>query len=255
MPTSEVVLHGHGEHGADCCVRALMLVLHIAASTPPDACRFTHDAIRVRDKVYACNTDGGAILELQYPSMEVLRTFELFSAKEHINTLAAVDDDSLWVVLHNLGRVRVLALRALATKQLLCPLLRMNNQKPGRNAMLHASSTQTAVCAQSLLAQVDLKSGTILRRIRDVGVNSHGLVAWRGVFVSLSSKETSLVTIDPVSEAVDVIWQVLVCQQLATACVHCGCMCTFPSEDCALCGPCPASHERRWTAAAASGQF
>ena len=69
-------------------------------------CRFTHDAIRVADKVYVCNTDGGEILELQFPSMEVLRTFPLFTAREHINTLAAVDDDSLWVVLHNLGKVR-----------------------------------------------------------------------------------------------------------------------------------------------------
>ena len=44
-------------------------------------------------------------MELAYPSMDVRRTLKLFTAKEHINTLAAFDEGSLWVVLHNLGSV------------------------------------------------------------------------------------------------------------------------------------------------------
>ena len=38
--------------------------------------------------------------------MEVLRTLDIFTVKEHINTVAVLDSSSVWVVLHNLGRVR-----------------------------------------------------------------------------------------------------------------------------------------------------
>jgi hypothetical protein len=38
--------------------------------------------------------------------MEVVRTLDLFTVKEHINTVAVFDSSSVWVVLHNLGRVR-----------------------------------------------------------------------------------------------------------------------------------------------------
>jgi hypothetical protein len=55
---------------------------------------------------------------------------------------------------------------------------------------------------------VDLDSGKVVRRVKDVGNNSHGLVAWRGRFVMLSSKETALVTVDPQTERVTHIWQV-----------------------------------------------
>lgn len=68
--------------------------------------RFTHDAVRRGDRVYICNTHEGSILELSYPSMEVARTLRLFSSRDHINTLAPLSDEDLWVVLHNLGEVR-----------------------------------------------------------------------------------------------------------------------------------------------------
>lgn len=61
---------------------------------------------------------------------------------------------------------------------------------------------------QSLLAQIDIESGRIVRRIRNVGVNCHGLVAWQGQFVMLSSKNTALVTVDPDTEEVTTLWQV-----------------------------------------------
>lgn len=35
--------------------------------------RFTHDAVRRRDKVYVCSTGTGAILQLAFPSMELVR--------------------------------------------------------------------------------------------------------------------------------------------------------------------------------------
>ena len=71
---------------------------------------------------------------------------------------------------------------------------------------------------QSMLAQVHLAEGKVVRRIPDIGVNSHGLVGWRGLFVMLSSKETRLVTVNPETEEVLTIWQV----------------CFFPSQCCQL---------------------
>jgi hypothetical protein len=37
--------------------------------------------------------------------MEVQQAYDLFTQKEHINTLAMLDSSSIWVVLHNLGKV------------------------------------------------------------------------------------------------------------------------------------------------------
>ncbi len=34
--------------------------------------RFTHDVVRMGDKVFACNTDGGQVLQLSFPSLEVV---------------------------------------------------------------------------------------------------------------------------------------------------------------------------------------
>lgn len=79
----------------------------IATTSVCAACRFTHDAIRVGQNVFVCDTGQGHIVQLSFPSMAVIRTLDLFTAKEHINTLAAMDDKSIWVVLHNLGKVRL----------------------------------------------------------------------------------------------------------------------------------------------------
>lgn len=68
-------------------------------------CRFSHDAIRVGDTVFVCNTGKGSILQLSYPSMTVVRELNLFTPREHINTLGAYDRSSVWAVLHNLGKV------------------------------------------------------------------------------------------------------------------------------------------------------
>jgi hypothetical protein len=125
--------------------------------------RFTHDAIRVGNTVYVCDTGEGKVVELDFPSMSVKRILHLFTPKEHINTVSAFGDGTLWVVLHNLG--------------------------------------------QSLLAQVDLRSGKVTRRIPKIGVNSHGLVLWRSLFVMLSSMETALITVDPETEKVSTVWQ------------------------------------------------
>jgi hypothetical protein len=63
-------------------------------------------------------------------------------------------------------------------------------------------------CVQSAVVKVDLASGKIAQRYDNVGENSHGLVMWRGVFVLLSSKETSLITLNPSTNEVTYIWSV-----------------------------------------------
>ena len=49
---------------------------------------------------------------------------------------------------------------------------------------------------QSAVVNVELASGQVVERYDNVGMNCHGLVMWRGVFVLLSSKETSLITLN-----------------------------------------------------------
>jgi hypothetical protein len=66
--------------------------------------RFSHDAIKSGGNVWICSTGEGKLLQLSYPAMDVIQTLDLFTAKEHVNTVA-VFDSSVWVVLHNLGKV------------------------------------------------------------------------------------------------------------------------------------------------------
>lgn len=72
------------------------------------------------------------------------------------------------------------------------------------------SPTPRAVsdAVQSQVAQVDVATGGIMQRFRDVGINSHGLVAWRDRFVMLSSQAAALVTLDPSSGGTDTVWSV-----------------------------------------------
>ncbi|GLC58284.1 hypothetical protein PLESTB_001341600 [Pleodorina starrii] len=66
--------------------------------------RFTHDAVRRGDRVYLANTEGGEVQELHFPDMKLLRSMRLFTLKQHVNTLAPLDDGAVWAVLHNLGK-------------------------------------------------------------------------------------------------------------------------------------------------------
>ena len=67
--------------------------------------RFTHDAVRRRGAVYVADTGRGRVLELSLPDMALVRAWQPFTAKEHVNTLAPSADGKLWAVLHNLGEV------------------------------------------------------------------------------------------------------------------------------------------------------
>ena len=53
---------------------------------------------------YVCTGDG-ALLRFSHPEMKLVQRLQLFTLREHVNTLAVLDDVSVWAVLHNLGQV------------------------------------------------------------------------------------------------------------------------------------------------------
>lgn len=123
--------------------------------------------------------------------MTVVKELELFTAKEHINTLGAYDSSSVWAVLHNLGKV-----------------LHCNPVPDVPSLGSCCGISQPCAFVQSQIVQVDLASGQEVKRFRDIGINSHGLVAWQGMFVMLSSKETSLMVLNPADGSVEYVWSV-----------------------------------------------
>jgi hypothetical protein len=67
--------------------------------------KFTHDTVRRGNRVYAADCGRGAVVELEFPSMKQLRRMELFTEKEHVNTLSPTANGKMWAMLHNLGPV------------------------------------------------------------------------------------------------------------------------------------------------------
>ena len=63
--------------------------------------KFTHDATWSGSRVLVADCEGGAIVELE--SMKVARHVRMFSVKNHVNTIAIVNDN-VWALLHNLGK-------------------------------------------------------------------------------------------------------------------------------------------------------
>jgi len=53
--------------------------------------------------VFLCDTEGGKVLELAYPSMKLVAEMALFTRKHHVNTLAPLEPGKVWAVLNNLG--------------------------------------------------------------------------------------------------------------------------------------------------------
>ncbi len=70
--------------------------------------RFAHDAVRLGRHVYIASTGDGCIVELELPACNLVQKHPFFTSKEHINALAPVGNDSLWVLLHNRGEVIIL---------------------------------------------------------------------------------------------------------------------------------------------------
>ncbi|KAL4458606.1 hypothetical protein ABPG75_013471 [Micractinium tetrahymenae] len=149
--------------------------------------KFTHDAVRRRDRVYVANTGEGRVLELSFPAMDAhltppsppatlpcpsalrVRELPLFSEEEHVNTLAPTHDGKLWALLHNLGA--------------------------------------------SQLVEVDLTSGKELQRIGGIGAKAHGLTFWQNKVLTLDSEGGALVAVDTGKDPgstgqVEKLWQV-----------------------------------------------
>jgi len=107
--------------------------------------------------MYVADTGHGSVWELALPDLSVVRELQLFTAKEHINSLAVWPGEGgaaeqLWAVLHNLG--------------------------------------------PSQLVRIDLASGEVAQRFTRVGDKSHCLSLWRGKALMLSSGEGSLIAVD-----------------------------------------------------------
>lgn len=56
--------------------------------------------------------------------------------------------------------------------------------------------------------QIDLASGTEVKRLPGVGTKAHGLVFWERWVVALDSDAAALVKIDPANGDVQKLWQV-----------------------------------------------
>jgi hypothetical protein len=64
---------------------------------------FTHDLCRHDDRVYLTDCNGGRLVVLDFPSLEVLKCPQICTQKNHVNTVAFDPDGRCWCLLHNLG--------------------------------------------------------------------------------------------------------------------------------------------------------
>jgi len=125
--------------------------------------KFTHDVVRRGKFVYAADTDRGGILELELPDMTLRRRMDLFTRKEHVNTLSPTQDGKyMWAMLHNLG--------------------------------------------PSILAKIDLGAGTVVKRIENVGLQSHGAVQMGDFIIFLDSNHASLARINLETERIETLY-------------------------------------------------
>ena len=65
---------------------------------------FTHDLIRCRNRVYITDCNGGNVVVLDYPSLDILKILKVCTRQNHINTVAIDPNGNLWCLLHNLGK-------------------------------------------------------------------------------------------------------------------------------------------------------
>jgi hypothetical protein len=138
---------------------ALLVNVHTAKTVREEAIpsKWAHDMVRYKDRAYVADSGGSSIIELDAQTMKTLRQFNIFSFKDHVNTVAiwpnrSNDGVSLWAMLHNFG--------------------------------------------PSKLVEIDLKTGTIVQTLENVGIKSHSLSLWRGKIITLSSGEGRLLCVD-----------------------------------------------------------
>lgn len=121
---------------------------------------FAHDAVRRRNKVYIASTGEGQVIEMSFPEMTVIRTMELFTREEHVNTLAVSSDGmKLWVVLHNLGQ-SILVEVDLSTGKEVKRLTSIGLKSHG--LVLHGDNTALVLDSErAMLVQVNLIDGQV----------------------------------------------------------------------------------------------
>ena len=145
--------------------------------------KFTHDVVAYKTGVYVADTGNGNVVEVAGggTSPVVGQVHELFTAKEHVNTLAVdVENDRyMWAMLHNLG--------------------------PSVLARVDMYASPSAHSSQGLHAW------QIVERIEGVGQSSHGIVQYesqgRRKIVFLDSNEVSLGMVDLESKGVDIFYR------------------------------------------------
>ena len=128
--------------------------------------KFTHDVVRRGSQVFAADTGGGRVLELEYPSMRLKYAVKV-GVRQHVNTIAPADveeygEHTVWAVLHNLG--------------------------------------------PSKLVLIDLEHGRVLKTLSNVGIKSHGCVPYEGGFLMLNSGEGMLIKVYLNDKNFDVLW-------------------------------------------------
>jgi outer membrane protein assembly factor BamB len=132
----------------------------------------------------------------------------LFSEHDHPNTLAAADGDGhhLWVLLHNLGEVRVsftcgqpnlaLASSGWPLAHLACLCMQPYGWVPGHGNSVNKSTHSSQSDLVKVFVGPDQPAHEV-SRITGVGLKAHGLVAWGRELLLLDSDSGALVTLNP----------------------------------------------------------
>eukprot|EP00798_Chlamydomonas_sp_ICE-L_P003416 gene3416-13459_t len=161
--------------------------------------RDTHDAVRLGDRIYVTDTERGNVLQLSYPSLQTVRHSKIFELKNHMNTLAPMTKNAMYVILHNYGVIsrnsKIFELQN--HKNAFAPITKndiyviLHNYGVSELALLNTSGETTPI--------------TEVSRIRGFGKNVHGLVKWNKYFLVLDSADGALVMVNPETGC----WQVL----------------------------------------------
>jgi hypothetical protein len=146
---------------------------------------FTHDMVKFENKIYVTDTENGNIWELLINNLSVSRKLNLFTRKEHVNTVA------IWPFWPGENIIKPILVAVL------------HNQGP------------------SQLVHIDIETGEIIRRLENIGLQSHGAVLWEERYaIVLSSGESSLIKVDILSNGtVYTLWKNSECTFTKGLCV------------------------------------
>ncbi len=131
------------------------------------------------------------------------RKLELFTLKEHVNSVAPLQRGALWALLHNLGQVR-----PSVDKPCKHRAAAQCRGAPRRGFSSAASRAHLDVRRlQSELVRVDLQRGEVTKRLTGIGTKAHGIVAWRGSLLVLDSAAGGLLRVNPFNGSHTTLYQ------------------------------------------------